>query len=74
MSSLLDSIAPPCSASIFVEKDWEEECERALTAHPTLTFAGALALVGFGLVGAVTVFCTVGSVLLFYIAGLHLFG
>lgn len=69
MTSLLDSIAPTCSAAVLAEKDWEEECERALKAHPVLTFAGALALVGFGLVVAVTAFCTAGSVLICFAAG-----
>ena len=69
MTSLLDSVVPRCYAT-DVERDWEEECEGALQAHPVLTFAGALALTGFGLVLAVTLVTALTAVPLCTLLGI----
>lgn len=69
MTSLLDSVAPRCNTA-YVERDWEEECESALTTHPVLTFAGTLAVTGAGLVGAVSAVTMLVAVPLCTLAGI----
>lgn len=50
MTDLLSRIAPRCQPLEREEEHLEEKAE----SHPVLSLAGALAISGFGLVGAVS--------------------